>query len=185
MAKFCPECGQATVSKDIGGRLRDCCPNGHFTQFANTPVSVAALVLKDRRVLLVQHNHPSKVWSLPGGYVEQEEDLASSVMREVKEECQVDINPIGIIAMRQLVKETRNELYIIFLAELVVDVEPHGANDEEILDARFVMLDDVPDWNITPLSRRIVADYLAHHPKPMTSFSIEDYMPNAYMWHNM
>ncbi len=185
MAKFCPECGKPTIQQEIGGRVRACCADGHFVEFANTPMSTAALVFKGDSVLLVQHNHPTKIWSLPGGYLEQEEDLGLALIREVKEESNVDVQPLGIIALRQLVKETRNEFYIIFLAEVVSDVEPRGSGDEEILDAKFVAFADLEGWHITPFTRRIIAGYLAHQPEPLTSFTIPDYMPIAYMFGNI
>ena len=183
MAKFCPECGKPTIRAEIGGRLRDACDEGHFVQFASTPMSAAALAFKDETVLLVQHNHPSKIWSLPGGYLEQDEDLILSLQREVKEESNVDVNPLGIIAMRQLVKPTRNEFYVIFLAEVSGDNPAKGSHDEEIIDAQFVTLNDIPTWHITPFSRRIIEGYLKHKPTPIAPFTIDDY--EAFMFGNL
>lgn len=185
MTKFCPECGKPTIKYDDGGRVRDACSECNFVQYANTPVSVGALVLRDGGVLLVQHNHPSKIWGFPGGYVEQEEDLALSITREVQEEAGLDVKPIGIVAIRNLVKETRNELYIIFLCEPDPDQIPHSQVEDEILDAKFIPLKEIPDLNTTAFNKRIIEGYIRHKPEPMRTFDIENYMANAFMFGNI
>jgi len=185
MAKFCPECGKPTIKYDLAGRMRDVCPDGHFVQFAEMHNSAAALVFRDDTVLLVQHNHPTKSWSLPGGYIEQEEDLTLGLQREVKEESGVDVEPIGIVAVRNLVKEKRNELYIIFLCEADNSQTPVSLDTDEILDAAFVPLVDIPTWNVTPFTSRIIQGYIQHKPDPMRIFKIDAYMPNAFMFGNL
>lgn len=182
MAKFCPNCGKPTVKQDVVGRVRDICEEGHFIQFATYNNSAAGLVFRDNSVLLVQHNHPTKVWSLPGGYIEQEEDLVLGLKREVKEESGIDVEPVGIIALRNLVKETLNELYIIFLCEADNEYQPSSQDLDEILDAKFIPLTDIPDWNITPFTRRIIEGYLENKPEPMREFTIENYYPEAFMF---
>ena len=185
MAKFCPECGKATIKYNIAGRVRDVCEDCHFVQFAEYHNSVAALTFRDDSVLLVQHNHPTKVWSLPGGYIEQEEDLALGLKREVQEESGVGVEPIGIIAIRNLVKSKRNELYIIFLCELDANQEPFSNDTNEILNAKFIPLTDITDWNITPFTLRVIQGYLKNRPDPLKVFEIKDYDPNAFMFGNV
>ncbi|MGB7340600.1 MAG: NUDIX hydrolase [Phototrophicaceae bacterium] len=185
MAKFCPECGSATIKYDVFGRMRDVCPDGHFVQYAEYHNSVAALAFRGNSVLLVQHNHDTKPWSLPGGYIEQEEDLALGLKREVIEESNIEIKPIGIVAIRNLVKETRNELYIIFLCDVDDEQVPSSNDPEEIIDAQFIPLEKLNQWNITPFTLRVIQGYLANKPDPMKVFHIDGYHPNAFMFGNV
>jgi len=185
MAKFCPECGKATVKMDVFGRERDVCEDCHFVQYAEYHNSVAALAFRGDSVLLVQHNRSTKPWSMPGGYIEQEEDLVLGLKREVREESGVDVDPVGVIAIRNLVKETRNELYIIFLCDVDDEQIPQSHDLDEIVDAKFVPFEDLPEWNITPFTRRVIEGYLKNKPEPMRVFEIENYMPEAFMFGNV
>lgn len=64
-------------------------------------VGVAAVVLRDGRVLLVQRGRePARgLWGLPGGMLELGESLAEGVRREVLEECGVEIEVGPLIAV--------------------------------------------------------------------------------------
>jgi ADP-ribose pyrophosphatase YjhB (NUDIX family) len=61
-------------------------------------VGVGAVIVDERRVLLVRRGHePLKgEWSLPGGVVEVGETLEEAVRREVREETclEVDVGPV-------------------------------------------------------------------------------------------
>lgn len=56
-------------------------------------VGVSALVLKDKKILLVRRAHePRKSqWSLPGGVIELGETIRNAAIREIREECSIEI----------------------------------------------------------------------------------------------
>ena len=64
-------------------------------------VGVAAVVLRDNQVLLVQRGRePGKgSWGLPGGMLELGETLAEGACREVMEECGVEIEVGPLVAV--------------------------------------------------------------------------------------
>ena len=64
-------------------------------------VGVAAVVLRDNQVLLVQRGRePGKgSWGLPGGMLELGETLAEGARREVMEECGVEIEVGPLVAV--------------------------------------------------------------------------------------
>ena len=76
---------------DYLGRLRE--KIGHDLVFVP---SVTALVLDDRRRLLLLRHSNGDVWVAPGGAVDPDERPADAVVREVREEAGLDVEPVGI-----------------------------------------------------------------------------------------
>jgi ADP-ribose pyrophosphatase YjhB (NUDIX family) len=71
-------------------------------EFPSAPlVGVSAVVVELGRVLLVQRGHePLKGrWSLPGGLLELGEELLNGVVREVREETGLIVEPVELIEL--------------------------------------------------------------------------------------
>ncbi|MCX8104211.1 MAG: NUDIX hydrolase, partial [Candidatus Bipolaricaulota bacterium] len=66
---------------------------------AHPIVGVSVLVFKDNKILLVRRGHaPSKGrWSLPGGVVELGETVRDAALREIREECHIEIEIVKIL----------------------------------------------------------------------------------------
>jgi 8-oxo-dGTP diphosphatase len=65
----------------------------------HTRVRACALIIRDGRILLVQQNVPTRphpVWLPPGGGVEPGESTESAVIREVREETGLEIQPFAL-----------------------------------------------------------------------------------------
>lgn len=70
------------------GRQRPVCSDCGFVVYMNPAPSVAAVLVKDGRVLLVKRNIEPGFgkWCLPGGFIEEDESAEDAVVREVFEE---------------------------------------------------------------------------------------------------
>ena len=68
-------------------------------------ISVGALTLKDKRLLLARHYDQGKYdfWAPPGGGVEGEEELSDAVEREVFEETQIRVKAKRIAYIDELI----------------------------------------------------------------------------------
>ncbi|MBC7232425.1 MAG: NUDIX hydrolase [Chloroflexi bacterium] len=106
-------------------------------------VGVGAVVVKEGQVLLVRRaNAPNQgQWSIPGGTVELGETLAQAAVREVREECGIEIEPGEVLSTFDLIQrdEKGRILYhyvlIDFLARYVSG-EPIAATDA--MEVRWV-----------------------------------------------
>jgi ADP-ribose pyrophosphatase YjhB (NUDIX family) len=183
MVHYCPKCGSKTVKRKDGGRIRDACPECRWVHYADTAIGVGALVLRDDCVLLVERGIPPVGrWTLPSGWIEQDDTLASAVVRELKEETGLDVTPVGLICVRNIPSPARNDLYVCFLCEADPDVEP-VPDGEETTQARFVHPREFDSLDLSPFTRYVIEQYKRQKPAPWpmngASPYFESYPPMA------
>ncbi len=98
-AKHCPLCGALLVRAKIEGRERGRCSSCAFILYENPASAAAGVVLDEqRKVLLVQRAiEPFKGhWALPAGYQELDETAAEAVVREISEECGLEVEVVEL-----------------------------------------------------------------------------------------
>jgi NADH pyrophosphatase NudC (nudix superfamily) len=165
-ARYCPECGTTTIRREDGGRARDACPSCGWIHYSDTAIGVGALILRRDKILLVERGIPPVGrWTLPSGWIEQEDTLASAVVREVWEETGLECRPVGLICVRNIPKQERNELYMCFLCEVDVEAQPIP-DGVESTQARFVPPGEFDGIDLSPFSRYVIEQYLAQQPAP-------------------
>ena len=62
---------------------------------------VCAVILKENKILIAQRSEQMKLplkWEFPGGKIEKDEDEIQALIREIKEELNVDILPINRVS---------------------------------------------------------------------------------------
>lgn len=62
-------------------------------------ISVAGLVYKDNKVLLIKSNR--RGWEIPGGVLEQGEDILEGLKREIFEESGIIVEPENLVGIYQ------------------------------------------------------------------------------------
>ena len=80
---------------------------------------VRGMVIRNGRILLVQHEHYGRTafWCFPGGGVEENETLKEALVREMLEETNIEVN-VGLpVLVQEFVKEKTVE--IVFSCEIV------------------------------------------------------------------
>ena len=64
-------------------------------------LSASGIIIKNKKILLLQRSYYTQLyagfWGCPGGRAEQNETAEQNVIREVKEECNLDFTPTKII----------------------------------------------------------------------------------------
>ena len=107
-------------------------------------LAVSAAIVRDGKVLVVRRaRKPAlSLYTLPGGAVELGETLHEAVMREVREETQLTIEPVALAGHREVItrdaqgKVARHFVILCFAARWVVG-EP--VLNEELDDAQWLV----------------------------------------------
>ena len=83
--RYCPRCGQSLSLQPDGGRQRATCRACGFIHFSTFSLGVGGIVVRDNKVLFIRRGQdPGKGrWTIPGGYVEQDEPFEEAVVREL------------------------------------------------------------------------------------------------------
>jgi 8-oxo-dGTP pyrophosphatase MutT (NUDIX family) len=77
------------------GRLRECV--GHDPLFG--PSAAACIRDKEGRILLLRRSDSDDLWGFPGGGMELGEQASETVVREVREETGLEVEPVALIGV--------------------------------------------------------------------------------------
>lgn len=159
--KYCPGCSTALIPKLIGGRERPACPACGYVLFGRFSMGVGALLVREGRVLFVQRGEdPGKGrWTLPGGYVEEDETPDAAVVREVFEETGLRVRAIELLAIRNTLRDNDQNAYYVFRVELDGPAEITVDETETVRAGFFAPEEFDALGDLAPLSR-----WVAEHP---------------------
>ncbi|HEY7229206.1 MAG TPA: NUDIX hydrolase [Pseudolabrys sp.] len=125
-------------------------------------LAVSAAIIRDGKVLLVRRaRKPAlNLYSLPGGAVELGESLADAVVREVREETAIEIEPIALAGDREVIERddqgrVARHFVILCFASRWLKGEPVLNN--ELDDARWIDPADISAYKTTEGLAEIVA----------------------------
>ena len=125
-------------------------------------LAVSAAIVRDGKVLVVRRarNPAQNLYTLPGGAVELGETLHDAVMREVREETQLEIEPVGLAGQRDVIvldAQGRIERHFVILCFAARWIAGEPVLNEELDDARWLEADDLAALKTTDGLGEIVA----------------------------
>lgn len=118
-----------------------CNENGYQTPKIDT----RAAIFKDEKILLTHENNGT--WSLPGGWCDVLESVASNTIKEVKEETGLDVETIKIIAVQDRNKHNK-PIYVYGVCKIFVLCNVIGGEfieNIETTEIKYFSLDEIPN----------------------------------------
>jgi ADP-ribose pyrophosphatase YjhB (NUDIX family) len=131
--------------------------------YPNRPyLAVSAAVVREGKVLLVRRaRQPAlNLYTLPGGVVEPGETLRDAVIREVREETSLTIEPIALAGEREVIArdaQGRVERHFVILCFAARWRAGEPALNEELDDARWLAPDEIAALSTTEGLADVVA----------------------------
>lgn len=168
--KFCSECGKTVVHRiPEGDNLpRFICEHCDIVHYQNPKLVVGCLPVWKEQVLLCKRAiEPSHgLWTLPAGFMENQESLEEAALRESREEANANLEIEGIYSVISL--PHINQIYVLYRAKLL-DLDFYAG--PESLDVQLFNEEDIP-WD--KLAFRTIANTLEHYfeDKKRNDFSI-------------
>ncbi|MCI8277196.1 MAG: NUDIX domain-containing protein [Clostridia bacterium] len=125
-------------------------------------VGVGAFILNDNNELLLQKRAvPAEKdhWCIPGGRLELFETLENAVIREAKEETDLDIEVLKIMGVcNHIIKEEEAHWIATSYLCKIKNGEPKIMEPDKASDMKWFSLDKLPD-KLTITTKKALEDY--------------------------
>jgi 8-oxo-dGTP diphosphatase len=125
-------------------------------------LAVSAAIFRGGKVLIARRARPPAhgLYTLPGGGVELGETLEQAVIREVREETALEIEPIELVGFRQAIArdgEGRIERHFVVLPFAARFISGEISLNEELVEAHWLDPADLAGLKTTEGLAQIVA----------------------------
>lgn len=125
-------------------------------------LAVSAAIVRDGKVLLVRRarNPALSLYTLPGGAVETGETLTEAVMREVREETALTVEPVALAGHREVIvrdAQGRIERHFVIMCYAARWRSGKVVLNDELDDARWLVPAALSSLNTTEGLAEIVA----------------------------
>ncbi len=173
---FCRNCGRGLSRRIPEGdtRARDVCDHCSSIHYENPKVVAGCLPLWEGQVLLCRRAiEPRRgLWTLPAGFMENEETTSEAAARETWEEAQARVDIDGLYTLFNL--PHISQVYLMFRARLHdLDFGP----GPESLEVALFPEDQVPwDEIAFPAVRETLKLYFKDRPRGLYPFRAGDLM---------
>jgi 8-oxo-dGTP pyrophosphatase MutT (NUDIX family) len=107
-------------------------------------VRASAIIFEKGKLVITKHNVPGYgvYYLIPGGGVEHEESPEEAVIREVKEECGVDVSVEKLVFYKSGYSDTEDYLDLIFLCKVVKGKFKVGEEEKSVKAIEFASTEE-------------------------------------------
>jgi 8-oxo-dGTP diphosphatase len=142
---YCPKCGGTLSARNQRETPRLTCGSCSYIMYENPVVGVAAIVINAERQLLLGRRKGGEygdLWCIPCGYVEYHEDVYQGIIREFKEETNLDISIDRVFTVQSNFHDPNcHSVGIWFLASVCGG---HIAAGDDLSEVAFFDLHTIP-----------------------------------------
>ncbi|MGB1111280.1 MAG: NUDIX hydrolase [Gammaproteobacteria bacterium] len=163
---FCPECGSSGLQHRVpqgDNRPRYVCSDCGTIHYSNPKIVAGCLATWGEKLLLCQRAiEPRKgLWTLPAGFMENEESVEQAAARETLEEADARVDVSGLYGLYSIPRIS--QVYMIYRAELRdLDFGP----GEESLAVELLGVDEIP-WD--DIAFRVITAVLNNYRQDLDS----------------
>jgi len=155
---YCPKCAHPLETRNVDGHERRACPSCGFVFYRNPAPATAALIVLDGKMVMVKRKYdPRKgLWTLPSGFIEHLESPEACLLREVKEETNLEVEIADLFGVYSGNDDPRTPVVLI-----VYHTKVKGGNlqaGDDALEIDTFSLDALPSIAFKA-HRQILEDY--------------------------
>jgi 8-oxo-dGTP diphosphatase len=125
-------------------------------------VGVGAVVWDGQHVLLERRGRPpgQGTWALPGGLVEVGETVEAALVREIREECNIEVRPGPILGLFQPIErdaEGRVRYHYVVIDLLAFYERGDIEAGDDAAEACWVLPEALPNYELSTIGRAMIA----------------------------
>lgn len=143
--KYCHQCGQKTEHKvpDADNRMRYVCATCNVVHYENPNIVAGTIPVYQGKVLLCRRAIEPRqgFWTLPGGFMENQETTTEAAIRETWEEAEAKVNIDGLYTVINVPQI--DQVHMFFRATIIDGKYGVGM---ESLETSLFDENDIP-WN--------------------------------------
>jgi ADP-ribose pyrophosphatase YjhB (NUDIX family) len=143
--KFCSQCGESVTQRIPEGdnRIRYVCDRCETIHYQNPNIVAGCIPVYGDKILLCKRAIEPRygLWTLPAGYMENEETVEQAALRESVEEANANVRLEQLYSVFSL--PHANQVYMMYLATLL---DENFSPGNESLEVRLFSEDEIP-WD--------------------------------------
>ena len=155
--RYCPHCCTQLVARQEGGRPRPHCPACGYVQYLNPAPGAGVIIRRDERICLVRRKFAPKAgqWTLPTGFMEWNEDIRETAVREVLEETGLVVELEDLFAVETGLLPPSLPVVVVFYRAREIGGSLQAGDDAA--EVGFYDLDRLPGPIAFAAHRRVLA----------------------------
>lgn len=133
----------------------------------NNTIFVSAGIVKKDGKYLISQRLPNSIlcpnqWELPGGKIEFMESPEECLIREIKEELNIDITVDKLLSVNSHVYETEEKNYHVVLMTYLAKHMGGVISHKECQDSKWITLDEFKDYHFCEGDYPIIDELIKH-----------------------